>query len=130
MTSQKKIRTSKPKYNGKHPGGAPIKYNVDTVKLGKLARIGCTYAECADILGVSTDILEKSYSVIYTKGRENLKERLRRKQIKKALEGNVVMLIWLGKQYLEQKDKADITSGNEALKAGVLLVNGETITHA
>ena len=111
---------NKPKSNGKHPGGAPKKYEVDIEKLKKLAAIGCTYEECSDILGVSNETLRKSYSQFYTKGRENLKERLRRKQIKKALTGNVVMLIWLGKQYLGQKDRQDITSGDEAMKSLVV----------
>jgi hypothetical protein len=93
----------------------PKKYEVDTKKLVKLAKIGCTYAECADILGVSKDILEKSYSTFYAKGREDLKQRLRTKQIQLALGGNVVMNIWLGKQYLDQKDKQDVTSNDETI---------------
>ena len=109
MIEEKK---NKPKNNGKHPGGAPKKYIVDTTKLLKLAKIGCTVRECADVLGCPEDVITQRYIEFYTKGRENLKERLRRKQIKKALEGNIVMLIWLGKQYLEQKDKQDITSDN------------------
>jgi hypothetical protein len=44
------------------------------------------------------------------------------KQIKKALEGNIVMLIWLGKQYLEQKDKQDITSNDKTLTAVEVLI--------
>ena len=68
---------NKSKNNGKHPGGAPKKYDVDTIKLLKLAKIGLTIRECADVLNVSEDLLSKSYSEIYTKGRENLKERLR-----------------------------------------------------
>jgi hypothetical protein len=31
LTSQKKIRTSKPKNNGKHPGGAPVKYTPEVL---------------------------------------------------------------------------------------------------
>ena len=99
----------------KHPGGRPKKYQVDGQKLQKLAGYGHTVRECADILGCSEDILNKSYSTFYTKGRENMKRRLRMAQIKKALEGNVVMQIWLGKQYLDQKDKSDITSGGESI---------------
>ena len=116
------MSANKSKNNGKHPGGAPKKYDVDTIKLLKLAKIGLTIRECADVLNVSEDLLSKSYSEIYTKGRENLKERLRLKQIKKALEGNVVMLIWLGKQYLEQKDKQDITSNDKTLTAIEVLI--------
>jgi hypothetical protein len=99
----------------KHAGGRPKKYSVDVVKLGKLARIGCSVRECAEVLGVPENVLSGSYQEYYTKGRENLKERLRKKQISKALDGNVVMLIWLGKQYLEQKDKQDVTSNGETM---------------
>jgi hypothetical protein len=38
------------------------------------------------------------------KGRESLKQSLRRAQIKLALSGNAVMLIWLGKNLLGQSD--------------------------
>jgi hypothetical protein len=107
---------SNPKSSKKHPKrGRPKIHKVDVVRLEKLARIGCTYDECADVLGVPSATLQKSYSEIYTKARENLKERLRRAQIKKALSGNVVMQIWLGKQYLGQKDKHDITSNDETI---------------
>ena len=36
-----------------------------------------------------------------------------RKQIQDALGGNVSMLIWLGKQMLEQKDKHEMSSDEE-----------------
>jgi hypothetical protein len=119
---EKKLKKRKSKGNGKHPGGAPKKYDVDTVKLLKLAKIGLTVRECADVLGCPENVISGSYQDIYTKGREKLKERLRLKQIKKALEGNVVMLIWLGKQYLEQKDKQDITSNDKTLTAVEVLI--------
>ena len=37
---------------------------------------------------------------------------LRRKQFETALAGNVTMMVWLGKQYLGQKDKTEITGEN------------------
>lgn len=110
-------------------GGAPKKYEVDIERLQKLASYGNTYEECSAILDVPSEVLRKSYSQIYTKGRESLKQRLRMRQIEAADKGNIVMLIWLGKQYLDQKDKADITSGNESL-AGTVIINGKTITNA
>ena len=115
LISEESMTTSKhTRKKSKRLGGRP--QEVDIIKLEKLARIGCTYAECADVLGVSTSTLEKGvYATIYAKGRENLKERLRRAQIKKALSGNVVMQIWLGKQYLGQKDRQDITSNDETI---------------
>ena len=85
----------------------PQKYKVDTAKLEYMASIGCTYEEIANVLEVPENVLKKSYSLFYTKGRQNLKERLRKKQIEIAESGNVVMLIWLGKQYLDQKDREE-----------------------
>lgn len=62
----------------------------------------------ASILDCSTDTLRDNYSHIIEKGRENGKMSLRRAQFKKAVEdGNVAMQIWLGKQYLDQRDKTE-----------------------
>jgi hypothetical protein len=33
------------------------------------------------------------------------------------------MLVWLGKQYLEQKDKSDLTSDNKELKSNQIVIN-------
>ncbi|HLC04806.1 MAG TPA: hypothetical protein VJK02_17360 [Anaerolineales bacterium] len=38
---------------------------------------------------------------------------LRRLQLAKAKRGNVVMLIWLGKQFLGQSDKREVSGGIE-----------------
>jgi hypothetical protein len=49
------------------------------------------------------------------KGREELKVSLRRAQLKLALSGNAVMLIWLGKNLLLQSDNPTNTSEKQAL---------------
>ena len=54
--------------------------------------------------GTSETTLEKRYSGIIEKGRAEGKKSLRRAQMEKALQGDVRMLIWMGKQYLDQKD--------------------------
>lgn len=43
------------------------------------------------------------------------KELLRAKQYATAMAGDKTMLVWLGKQYLEQKDKYDHTTDGEKL---------------
>tara|TARA_Y100001963_G_scaffold36185_1_gene50451 strand:+ start:51 stop:365 length:315 start_codon:yes stop_codon:yes gene_type:complete len=86
----------------------PKKYNIDTEKVEYLASIGCTNIEIADMYGCSSDLLEKSYSEFITKGKANLKKRLRKAQLDAALSGNSTMLIWLGKQMLGQVDKTEI----------------------
>jgi hypothetical protein len=55
------------------------------------------------------DTLTDRFSDVITKGRENGKTRLRKKQIEVALAGNVSMLIFLGKNMLGQSDKQEIS---------------------
>ena len=86
----------------------PKKYNIDTTEVEKLAGYGCTNIEIANFFGCSSDLIEKSYSEFLTKGRADLKKRLRKAQIDSACAGNPTMLIWLGKQMLNQTDRQEI----------------------
>ena len=93
----------------KKPIGRPKKYDIDTDTLFKLAKYNLTNIEIADIYGCDESLLIKSYSEFLTKGRAELKKRLRQTQYEVAVEGkNVTMLIWLGKQILGQTEKAEI----------------------
>ena len=92
----------------------PIK-KVDTQAIQKLAQMHCTYDEIAEFLDVSTKTLQRNYVHLIKKGREMGKISLRRAQFEKAIGGNVAMMIWLGKQHLDQKDKIEQTSYNEPL---------------
>ena len=51
---------------------------------------------------------EGDFRRAYDRGFGRLKISLRRQQIEAAKKGNVAMLIWLGKQLLEQADKREI----------------------
>jgi len=82
----------------------PKKYNIDTTKVEQLSSFGCSNKEIASFFGCSSDLLEKSYSEFLTKGRDKGKIRLRQMQWKAAEQGNVTMLIWLGKQVLGQSE--------------------------
>jgi predicted transcriptional regulator len=92
----------------KKPTGAPKK-KIDAELVYNLARIGCTQDEIAVIVGCSKPTLRKHCSSELHRGLEEMKMSLRRWQFEKAEQGNVVMLIWLGKQYLGQREKADTT---------------------
>ena len=85
----------------------PKKYNIDTEQVEKLASFGCTNIEIGSFFGCSPDLLEKSYSEFLTKGRDKGKIRLRQLQWKAAEAGSHTMLIWLGKQILNQSDKQE-----------------------
>ena len=94
---------SEEKETNKKKGGRPRK-EIDTELLYKLATIHCTMREMVDIIGVSEDTLKRRYSALIDKGKAEGRMRLRRKQMEVAMQGNAVMLIWLGKQMLSQQD--------------------------
>lgn len=101
-------------------GGRP-KIQIDFETVNKLCKIQCIGEEIASILGISYDTLElriksdysMSFTEYYKKESAGGKASLRRMQWKAAEKGNPTMLVWLGKQYLQQTDKQAIEySGN------------------
>lgn len=81
----------------------------------KLAALGCTDKEICDFFGIHRDTLQYNFSEYITQAQADLKHRLRRAQIKLALEGNAVMLIWLGKNLLGQQDQPTNTDNDKVL---------------
>lgn len=81
----------------------------------KLASIGCKDMEIADWFGIDSNTLRYNFSVELLKGREALKQSLRRAQLSVALGGNPTMLIWLGKQYLSQSENPIDVDSNKIL---------------
>jgi|TARA_Y100000296_G_scaffold12993_1_gene15074 hypothetical protein len=96
---------------------------IDTEAIKKLAQLHCTFDEIAQFCNVSTKTLQRRFVHTIKKGREMGKISLRRAQFEKALSGNVVMQIWLGKQHLDQRDKQEITSLHEPLP---LIIEGKS----
>jgi len=115
----------------KHPGGRP-RLEFDLKLVEDLGKIQSTHSELAAVLGCSLDTVkdrlknDSEFSTAYEKGLENGKSSLRRIQWKSALSGNTTMQIWLGKQYLGQRDvhHTELTgAGGEALIPGPLVMN-------
>jgi hypothetical protein len=79
---------------------------IDAEYVEKLAALGAKNTEIADFFGCSPDTIERRFAGELAKGRSNLKIKLRQWQLKAAEKGNSTMLVWLGKQMLDQKDKA------------------------
>ena len=84
------------------------KLDIDPIEVEKLAAIGATVNEMADFFKCDTQTLYNRFSAEMDKGRANLKLSLRQMQLKAAQNGNVVMMIWLGKQMLGQIDRAQL----------------------
>ena len=86
-------------------------------QIEKLASYGLTNKEIAEVQGYDDNTLKRKFEIFLTKGRGILKKRLKKKQIDVAMQGNVTMLIWLGKQYLGQAEKIE---GSGELKVTIV----------
>lgn len=93
--------------------------NIDKTIFENACELQCTQAEIARLFGCSVDTIERwcrrvydeSFAELYNKLAEGGKMSLRRNQMKLS-ETNATMAIWLGKQWLGQRDK-DITDSND-----------------
>ena len=106
---------------------------LDYVKLDNLIAIQCTLSECACVMNVSTDTIQRrlkedkkvDFATYFNLKRGKGKASLRRRQFQMA-ERNPTMAIWLGKQYLDQKDKQEITDKDSEIKTiRIEFINGK-----
>ena len=102
------------------PGGRPKKQpKYDYSLVEDLAGIFCTQEEIASILDISIRKAQQDAEFMryFKKGSENAKSSIKRAQFKSAIGGNTTMLIWLGKQYLGQREPiADTTVPYEEIE--------------
>jgi hypothetical protein len=85
----------------------------DEVEL--MASLGCPDREIAEYFGINDDTLRYNFKSFLINGKQNLRNGLRKAQIRIALEGNATMLIWLGKQILSQSDTVYNTDAEQPL---------------
>lgn len=101
--------------------GRPEK-KVDFDKLARICQYPLINDDIAALMELSKDTIEravkKEFGITLAAYKEQKQSSMRftllAKQLEVARNGNVAMLIWLGKQYLGQSDKQDqnITSAN------------------
>ncbi|NQT40527.1 MAG: hypothetical protein HQ581_23750 [Planctomycetes bacterium] len=89
----------------KRKPGRPKKVIDPEIVVLNLAKRMKSKSEIAAIMGIDEGTVRGRFSESYTKGREVGKSKLRDKQLSVALAGNPALLIWLGKQYLNQAEK-------------------------
>ena len=90
---------------------------IDKSQFENLCKMQCTEIEIMSWFGVCKDTLISwckiqygvDFSTIYAQKKEGGKIALRRYQLQQA-EKNPTMAIWLGKQYLGQKDTFEVES--------------------
>lgn len=108
----------KPAQKSQYPGRKPA--SIDWERVDKLLRSHCTGTGVASLLGIHPETLYRTckdkfkmdFSEYSRLKKSEGKELLREKQFDVALAGEKSLLIWLGKQYLEQSDKLETVVTN------------------
>jgi len=92
------------------------KAKIDWDIVDEYLRAHCEGTGIASVLGIAADTLylacKKKYNMTFSaysaiKKSEGV-ELIRKKQYELAIKGNSSMLVWLGKQYLGQKEKREV----------------------
>ena len=100
----------------KKRGPKPVEIEVDKVRA--LASIQCTYDEIAAVMGIKKRAFidrinaDPTLREAIDEGWANGRSSIRRAQVKMLEAGNATMGIWLGKQYLGQRDQIGFTGGD------------------
>ena len=88
------------------------KIEIDPEQVRQLARLGCTWDEIAGVLKIARTTLvvrmrEKKFRDAYEQGVAEGDVSLRRAQYDSAMKGKTGMLVWLGKNRLDQVDRVE-----------------------
>jgi len=94
----------------RNPVGRPqtVFTAAQIVKMSKLALNGCQNGTIASIMDIPKNTLLDNCRLLLSKKRAERKNKLRTLQMTAARKGNPALLIFLGKNELEQADKHDI----------------------
>lgn len=106
-------KTTPRKLGTKEVSGAIVgrdKVIIPPSEVFKLAAMGCKDKEIAEWFGISDNTLRFNFSVELLKGRLGMHQSLRQKMVETALSGNVVMLIYLSKNWLGMSDNGSVDS--------------------
>lgn len=116
--TDKHYRVKKVRYGEKTVTGRVVGRNNTVIpeeQVAQLSQYHCTNKEMADFFDVPLQTFMDNFRDIITKNRIITKQRLRKKQLEVALNGDRVMLIWLGKQMLGQADTPVSEESNQVL---------------
>ena len=106
--SQPESKRQEDKNEGRRKAGRKPA-QIDLTELEKLCALQCTDEEIADWFGVSTRTVETrrkrpEFAQAMQRGRSKGRISVRRAQMKMLDSGNGTMGVWLGKQFLGQRD--------------------------
>lgn len=103
---------------------------IDQIQFEKLCGLQCTETEISSYFSVSHDTLQRwceetygeNFAYVYEQKKGTGKIALRRFQMQQA-EKNPTMAIWLGKQYLGQRENVEVDNSKTIEKLDEVLKN-------
>jgi hypothetical protein len=105
--------------------------DIDEAKVYRLAKLGASNVDIGFVVGCSENVIRARFGEVVAKGKAERRNSLRSWQWKAARDGNVTMLIWLGKQMLGQSDKIEtksqVTTQVDRDQQDAMLTTEETI---
>lgn len=111
------------------------KVNIDWKKVDRYLQAHCDGAGIAGLLGIDPETLYRAcqrdhkigFSEYAAQKKGEGKELLKARQFETAMSGNVSMQIWLGKQYLGQRDKSDVDQTGAPSSLNITVDSSETV---
>lgn len=94
---------------------------IDWKMVAQLMTLHCTQEEIADYISVPLSVLQsyEVFNTLWNKYNTVAKVNLRKYQWEAAKNGNTGILIWLGKQYLNQSETPD--TGNKGVPVKIVV---------
>ena len=117
---RKPARSSSSSYSERPPhegaGRPPYKFTKKQMdKIAEMAFDQCHTHTIAQVIGVSDETITENLSKFLKSKRAEGRAALHHKQVQAALEGENTMLVWLGKNALDQTDRQQIDT-NQNIK--------------
>lgn len=122
MTKKKDPATKKP--------AGRKKTEINWEKVNTMLKAGCEGTAIAMAIGISADTLYRHVKDRYNADfgpyallkKNEGREMLRMKQWEVAMKGDRTMLVWLGKNLLDQKDRSEIAVTQEEAKENFMII--------
>lgn len=101
----KRLKRIVPENMGKRSRISKEFVDANSEQVMKLAQLGCTDKEISHVIDMCETTLEVRFRKALDIGRSHLRQAIRKAQIQLAVgEKNPTMLVWLGKNYLSQRE--------------------------
>lgn len=108
--------------------------DIDWKKVDAYLQAHCNGTGIAGLLGISPETLYRACKRDHKIGFDEYsqqkkaegKELLKAKQFETAMSGNVSMQIWLGKQYLNQRDRAEMEQSGTTTNLNITVDSSDT----